>query len=179
MGLAIGMMACMLITQYVMHEFSYDNFHEKKDQIFRVQLDRFDKGELSTRWASGCAGIGLDLKADFPEVKHYVRLKSQNSVFRYGDVYFKEDATYFASEDFFKVFSVKLVEGVDSTVLKDPFKIVISQSFAKKYFGNENPIGKLISNNGKNGLRSNRCFRRPASKYSYEGGCIDVFLQPQ
>ena len=63
LGLAIGMMACMLITQYVMHEFSYDNFHENKDQIFRMQLDRYDKGELSTRWAAGCAGIGLDLKA--------------------------------------------------------------------------------------------------------------------
>ncbi|HEX6891270.1 MAG TPA: ABC transporter permease [Chryseolinea sp.] len=150
LGLAIGMMACMLITQYVMHEFSYDNFHRKKDQIFRVQLDRFDKGELSTRWASGCAGIGIDLKADFQEVKDYVRLKSQNSVFRYGDVYFKEEDTYFASEDFFKVFSVKLIEGVDSVVLKEPFKIVISQSLAKKYFGSDNPIGKMISNNGKN-----------------------------
>jgi len=149
MGLAIGMMACMLITQYVMHEFSYDNFHEKKDQIFRVQLDRYDKGELSTRWASGCAGIGIDLKADFQEVKDYVRLKNQNSVFRYGDVYFKEEDTYFSSEDFFKVFSVKLIEGVDSVVLKEPFKIVISQSLAKKYFGNENPVGKMISNDGK------------------------------
>ena len=67
MGLAIGMMACMLIMQYVIHEFSYDNFHTKKDQLFRIQLDRYDKGELSTRWASGCAGIGVDLKADFPD----------------------------------------------------------------------------------------------------------------
>src|SRR5688500_18959361 len=68
LGLAIGMMACMLITQYVLHEFSYDDFHDKKNRIFRVQLDRYDKGELATRWASGCAGIGPDLKADFPEV---------------------------------------------------------------------------------------------------------------
>jgi putative ABC transport system permease protein len=149
MGLAIGMMACMLITQYVMHEFSYDAFHVKKDQIFRLQLDRFDKGELSTRWAAGCAGIGLDLKTDFPEVKHYVRMHGESSVFRHGDVFFKEDATYYSSEDFFKVFSVKLTAGVDSTVLKDPFKIVISQSLAKKYFGSEDPIGKVISNNGK------------------------------
>jgi putative ABC transport system permease protein len=149
MGLAIGMMACMLITQYVMHEFSYDNFHEKKDQIFRVQLDRYDKGELSTRWASGCAGIGLDLKADFPEVKHYVRMHGRSYVFRHGDVFFKETETYFSSEDFFKVFSVKLIDGVDSVVLKDPFKIVISQSFAKKYFGTENPIGKTLSTDGK------------------------------
>jgi putative ABC transport system permease protein len=150
MGLAIGMMACMLITQFVMHEFSYDNFHEKKNQIFRVQLDRFDKGQLSTQWAAGCAGIGPDLKADFPEVKHYVRMHSRDAVFRNGDVFFKEEGIYFTSEDFFNVFSFKLLEGVDSTALKDPFKMVISQSFAKRYFGAENPIGKILNNNGQN-----------------------------
>src|SRR5262245_52880012 len=150
LGLAIGMMACMLITQYVLHEFSYDNFHKKKDRIFRVQLDRYDKGQLSTRWAAGCAGIGPDLKTDFPEVEDYVRMHQQGHVFRYADVFFKEDASYFATQDFFKVFSIKLLEGVDSVVLKDPFKIVISQSFAKKYFGTENPIGKILSTNGKN-----------------------------
>lgn len=82
LGLAIGMMACMLITQYVLHEFSYDDFHEKRDRIFRVQLDRYDKGELSTRWASGCAGIGPDLKTHFPEVEHYVRLTVQMPCFQ-------------------------------------------------------------------------------------------------
>ncbi|HEY9049688.1 MAG TPA: ABC transporter permease [Ohtaekwangia sp.] len=148
LGLAIGMTACMLITQYVMHEFSYDTFLNKKDRIFRMQLDRYDRGELSTRWASGCAGIGPDLKANFPEVKYYTRLIKRNSVFAYGDVFFKEDASYCASEDFFHVFSIRLLEGIDSTVLKDPFKIVLSQSAAKKYFGNENPVGKFIRNNG-------------------------------
>jgi putative ABC transport system permease protein len=142
LGLAIGMMACMLITQYVMHEFSYDDFLKNKNQIFRVQLDRYDKGELSTRWASGCAGVGADLKNDFPEVQYYTRLTQRNSVFAHDDVFFKEDYAYFASEDFFRVFSIKLLEGTDSLVLKDPFKIVVSQSMAKKYFGSENPIGK-------------------------------------
>ncbi|SKC82576.1 ABC transporter permease [Ohtaekwangia koreensis] len=150
LGLAIGMMACMLITQYVMHEFSYDDFLKNKNQIFRVQLDRYDKGELSTRWASGCAGVGADLKNDFPEVQYYTRLTQRNSVFAHDDVFFKEDYAYFASEDFFRVFSIKLLEGTDSVVLKDPFKIVVSQSMAKKYFGSENPIGKLLKNNGEN-----------------------------
>jgi putative ABC transport system permease protein len=140
LGLAIGMMACMLITQYVMHEFSYDNFLDKKSRIFRVQLDRYDRGELATRWAAGCAGIGPDLKTDFPEVEYYTRLMQRDAVFSYGDVFFKEDNAYFASEDFFKIFSIKLIEGIDSAVLKEPFKIVVSQSMAKKYFGNENPV---------------------------------------
>src|SRR5687768_10101565 len=88
MGLAIGMSACMLITQFVLHEFSYDDFHAKKDRIFRVQLDRYNKGEIATRWASGCAGIGPDLKTHFPEVEHYVRLRRIDPLLANGDIFF-------------------------------------------------------------------------------------------
>jgi putative ABC transport system permease protein len=149
LGLAIGMMACMLITQYVLHEFSYDDFHNKKDRIFRLQQNRYDKGELSTQWAAGCAGIGPDMKANFPEVERYVRLRSTDAMLSTSDVFFKEDAVYYASEDFFRIFSVKLIAGEDSSVLRDPFKIVLSQSLAKKYFGNEDPIGKILKNEGR------------------------------
>lgn len=149
LGLAIGMMACMLITQFVLHEFSYDDFHSKKDRIFRLQLDRYDKGELATRWAAGAMGIGPDLKANFPEVVDYVRLTGSNALFSYGDVFFREEGVYYATDSFFKVFSIKLIHGVDSTALKSPFKVVLSETLAKKYFGNENPVGKIIKNNGK------------------------------
>jgi putative ABC transport system permease protein len=149
LGLAIGMMACMLITQYVLHEFSYDDFHTKKARVFRLQQDRYDKGELSTRWAAGCAGVGPDMKANFPEIERYVRLTSTDAMLSTADVYFKEEAVYYASEDFFKIFSVKLIAGQDSSVLKDPFRIVLSQSLAKKYFGDEDPVGKILKNKGK------------------------------
>ena len=148
-GLAIGMMACMLITQYVLHEFSYDDFHERKSRIFRMQQDRYENGVLATRWAAGCAGIGPDMKANFPEVERFVRLHGTNALLSTGDIFFKEENVYHASEDFFKIFSIKLIAGEDSTVLKDPFKIVLSQALAKKYFGTEDPIGKILKNNGK------------------------------
>ena len=125
LGLAIGMMACMLIMQFVLHEFSYDNFHTKKDRIVRLQLDRYNKGEISTRWASGALGIGPDLKANFPEIESIVRMRNSNSVFSAGEAYFKEEGVYYASEDFFKLFSIKLIHGVDSLVLKEPFKVVL------------------------------------------------------
>src|SRR5690606_5746516 len=148
-GLVIGMVACMLIMQFVLHEISYDNFHANKDRIYRVQLDRYDKGTISTRWAGGAAGIGPDFKANLPEVKRYVRLHGGEAVYAVGDVYFREEGAWYASEDFFKMFSVKLLEGVDSLVLKEPFKMVVSESFARKYFGNENPVGKIIKQNGR------------------------------
>lgn len=147
-GLAIGMLACILITQFVLHELSYDNFLDKKDRIFRIQQDRYDKGELSTQWAAGAAGIGPDLKANFSEVKAYTRLMKQGATLSTGDTFFREEDLYFASEDFFSVFSIKLIDGIDSLVLKEPYKMVLSESMARKYFGNENPIGQTLKANG-------------------------------
>jgi putative ABC transport system permease protein len=149
LGLAIGMAACMLIAQFVLHELSYDKFWENSDQIFRVQLDRYNKGERTTRWASGCLGIGPDLKANFAEVNAYVRMTKSNAVLANGDTFFKEEGVYYTSSDFFKVFSMPLTEGVDSLALKGPYKMVISRSLAKKYFGNDSPIGKHLKNNGR------------------------------
>lgn len=149
LGLVIGMSAFMLITQFVFHELSYDKFWGNSNQIFRMQLDRYDKGELSTQWASGCAGIGPDLKANFPEVKYFVRMHGSNALLSHGDTYFKEDAVYYASQDFFKVFGYPLISGEDSLALNGLNKMVLSRSMAKKYFGNENPVGKTMRNNGK------------------------------
>ncbi len=149
-GLAIGMTAFMLITQYVMHELSYDTFWKNSDRVFRVQLDRYNKGELTTRWAAGCLGIGPDLKANFPEVKSFVRMHKSNSLLSHGDIFFKEDNVYYTSQDFFKVFSYPLLNGVDTLALRGPNKMVLSRSMAKKYFGNEDPVGKTLRNNGTN-----------------------------
>jgi putative ABC transport system permease protein len=149
LGLIIGMTAFMLIGQYVRHELSHDDFWGNKDQVFRVQLDRYNKGEITTRWAAGCNGIGPDLKRDFPEVDAYVRLTQSQALLSHGDIFFREDGVYYASKDFFKVFDYNLSEGVDSTALKEPNQMVLSRSMAQKYFGNESPIGKTMRNNGR------------------------------
>jgi putative ABC transport system permease protein len=149
LGLVIGMTAFMLIAQFVIHELSYDRFWRGSEQIYRVQLDRYNKGELSTRWAMGAQGIGPDLKADFPEVKYYTRLTSAGGLLAHGDAYFKEEYVYFASQDFFKVFNYPLLEGEDSSALKGLDKIVLSRSMAKKYFGDQNPMGQTLRKDGK------------------------------
>src|SRR5258708_6650199 len=73
-GLAIGMAASLLIIQYVTFELSYDNFHPKKDRVFRVTQDRYDKGKLSTQWAGGAFAVGSVLKTNFPQIEDYVKL---------------------------------------------------------------------------------------------------------
>jgi putative ABC transport system permease protein len=150
LGLAVGMAGCLLIAQYVLHELSYDQAHERKDRIFRVELDRYDKGELSTQWAAGAVGIGPELKANFPEIERYVRMHGESAVLDNGDVFFKEDRLYYAGEDFFRIFSIPLIEGVDSTVLKAPYTMALSARLAKKYFGNQDPIGKSLKMNAGN-----------------------------
>ncbi len=146
-GLAIGIAACLLIAQFVVHELSYDSFWPNANRVFRVQLDRYNKGELTTRWAAGCVGIGPDLKANFPEVNSYVRLyKSTALMSSDGQDFIKEEGVYYASIDFFKVFGISLLKGVDSTALKEPNMIVLSRSMAKKYFGDQDPMGKTMMN---------------------------------
>jgi len=148
LGLAIGMAAFLLISLYVRYELNYDNFHVNKENIYRVQQNRYNKGELTTQWAAGCAGIGPDLVANFPEVEKYVKMHASSAVIRYGDNLFKEEHTYYATTSFFEVFSIKLIEGIDSLVLKEPYTMAMSESMAKKYFGEENPMGKPLRHNG-------------------------------
>jgi putative ABC transport system permease protein len=96
-------------------------------------------------------GIGSDLKENFPEVKSFARLNKgvkQYNAFANGDIVFKEDRVLFAS-DFFKVFSFALIKGVDSLALLNPFTMVISETFAKRYFGEADPIGRTLKCNGK------------------------------
>lgn len=146
-GLAAGLAAGFLILQYVYYETSYDDFFENKENIYRVQLDRYNKGELSTRWAAGCAGAGLAMKEDFPEVVDFVNLIRSRAQIGYEEKYFKTDYAYYAGKTFFEIFSVPLLQGTDSLVLKDPFTVVLSESLSRKIFGQEDPVGKTIQMN--------------------------------
>lgn len=151
-GLVLGMTASLLISLYVAYEKSYDEFHPNKENIYRVRHDRYTNHELTRQFSAGPMGIGDDLKRAFPEVVRFTRLNAgdqRNMTVSNGDVRFKERRIFFASEDFFKVFHYDLISGVDSTVLKDLFTMVVSESFAKKYFGDADPLGRSLKTNNK------------------------------
>ena len=105
LGLAIGIAACLLILQYVSFELSYEDFHTKKDRIYRVQQDRYDNGKLSTQWAAGAYAVGNTFKEEIPEVEDYVKVVNGGQVI--GEINnepLKLEKAFFASESFFKIF---------------------------------------------------------------------------
>ncbi len=147
LGLAIGMAAGFMILQYVHYELGYDKFFENKENIYRVQTNRYQDGELATQWAAGAAGVGLHMKEDLPEVIEFVNLASSQAQISYDNKYYQPESPYYAGEEFFEVFSLPLIAGVDSLVLKEPFTVALSESLARKIFGDENPMGQIISQN--------------------------------
>ncbi len=143
-GLAIGMAAGFMILQYVYHELTYDSFIPNKENIYRVQTNRYNQGELSTQWAAGAAGAGNLLNRDFPEIVDYVNLTSSRAQISYDQKYFELTHPYYAGANFFEFFSIPLVRGDAATALKEPMTVALSESLANKIFGDEDPMGKII-----------------------------------
>ena len=148
LGLAIGMTAFILIIQYVRFELSYDDFHQKGDRIFRIQQDRYNKGELTTQWAAGCSAVGQALYENIPEVENFTRFTIWDGVLSYEEKRFREEKIYLVDTSFFEVFSFQLLTGDKSSALKKPYETILSESIARKYFGKEDPIGKSLLYNG-------------------------------
>ncbi len=152
-GLAVGMASALLILQYVMFETSYNNFHKHRDHIYRISYSKEKAGVESFNTVLTYAGVGKLMVEQFPEVVDFVRLAPASTItskalIRYGDTFFEEDDVYYADPSFFDVFSFELVQGNPRTALKEQFSAVITKSLAKKYFGDQNPMGKTIRKGG-------------------------------
>src|SRR5688500_8893762 len=144
-GLAIGIAACLLILQYVFFELSFENFHANKDRIYRVQQDRYDKGQLSTRWAAGAYAVGNSFKDAIPEIEDYVKVLNRGQVLtEVNNQPLKIEKRMYATASFFKVFSYPLIAGNAETALKEPFTAALSETTAEKVFGTTNIVGKSI-----------------------------------
>jgi len=148
-GLALGMASCLLILQYVRMELSYDTFQQNGDRIFRLKQDRYDQGILTTEWAAGTAGIAQLVKNQVPEVESVTKMAKSRAVTSYKDVVVREDKMYYVYDNFLEFFSCKVLKGDAKTALTDPSSIVLTESAAKKYCGQEDAMGKFIDLNNK------------------------------
>jgi putative ABC transport system permease protein len=145
-GLTVGIVGCILIGLYVWTELRYDNFHEKGDRIVRVTMDYNSAGTVNKTAVTGTK-VGPQFKRIFPQVEAFTRVIKRPGTIANGTVVFEENNLLYVDADFLNIFSFGLLQGNSSTALSKPYTIVLSEKAARKYFGNENPIGKTVKVN--------------------------------
>jgi|JI7StandDraft_1071085.scaffolds.fasta_scaffold13248_2 putative ABC transport system permease protein len=144
-GLAIGLASILLIAMFVYDEYNFDAYHTKADRIQRIVLDFSEKGN-TVSWARTSAPIGKYLAGTYPEVEQVVRLRKNpgTDLLSRDEVKFYEEKVFFADSTLFDVFDIELSRGDAASALSDKNSIVITDALAKKYFKNDDPIGKSI-----------------------------------
>jgi putative ABC transport system permease protein len=150
LGLTVSMMSTLLIFLYVRHEFSFDRFHKDADRIYRVN-QTFIWGESSNnQFASTGPGVAFALEAELPEVELITSIHTPgNFIISYTNpakevVTFEQDKILAADTNFFRMFNFPMTKGQPQTALRQAQTLVMTESTAKKYFGSENPVGKLV-----------------------------------
>ena len=147
-GLAAGMACCLLIALYVWDELSYDRFYKNAGSIFRVVTDTRNGDNLESS-AGSPVPLGPALKNEFPEISQAVRFwQAFRPVIGYQDQAFREERFYFAEVPVFEVFTFELLSGDPRTALASPRSVVLTETTARKYFGAEDALGKVLTYQG-------------------------------
>jgi len=167
-GLAIGMAACFFIFLYVRFELSYDRFHSQANHLYRIPFtftgSLANVGSLATNHPS----LGPSLKAEFPEILDYARIVPTSVFFNAAMLSyigqgqpqtFQEEKTYLADSSFLTMFSFPFTKGDPAKALTNPRSVVISASTARKYFGMEDPLGKILTLNAQTPFKVTGVFR--------------------
>lgn len=147
-GLAAGAACCLLISLYVRHELSYDDYHKNGDRIYRLMVTAgFSEGRRTIASTSELAAPTL--KNDFPEVEHAARVQRwMDPVFKSGTSVFKEDLVIYADQELFDILTIPFVQGTAEGSLDRSGTIVLTESLAAKYFGVRDPLGAVLLVNG-------------------------------
>ena len=144
-GLAVGLASSMLILLYVRHELSYDRYHEKADRIFRLTRSYDYPSGYNQRFTRVPDTWINELPQAIPGIERLLRLQEfRTAHIRVGEAKFREEFAFATDPYIFDVFSFPLLQGDSRTALAEPNSVVLSQSAAGKYFGEENPMGQSI-----------------------------------
>ncbi len=149
-GLSIGIAFCILIFLFIMDEKSFDQFHTNKNQIYRLEEKSYDTWlqnpkDPYSRSAYLPKGVAQAVKDELPEVIFATRYNpSHNGIVRYGDKIFTEKEIAYVDADFFNMFSFRLLAGNPNKIFKGKLEAAITPAIAKKYFGDESPLGKAL-----------------------------------
>jgi len=148
-GLAIGMACCLLITFFVLYQLSYDKYHNNADRIYRLCSDAQLGGKIMQMPLSN-EPIGPVLERDYPEVLSAARLKWRSRIpIKYQDQLFYEEGVFWADNSIFEVFTFPMISGDPRNALDRAYTVVLTRSLAEKYFGNQEPVGKILKLNNR------------------------------
>src|SRR5436190_3946140 len=144
-GLSVGLTIGILLLLWIQDEFSYDSFHKNSSHIYKLE-NMVGTGPSRQLWTETTAPIGVLAKKQIPGVDDVVRITYNPfyGLFKYGNKIFNEQKNHFTDPSFFSVFDFKIIGGDETNPFPDNNSIVITKSTAEKYFGNEDPIGKII-----------------------------------
>ncbi|MBN2709828.1 MAG: ABC transporter permease [Calditrichaceae bacterium] len=145
-GLAIGMTCFILIALYIQWELSFDKYHQNGQDIYRIVLN---PGTFAYQNKDGfnCTPAALIpvLKQECPEIINGTRIEKNSCLIHFNENSYNEDRFYYADPDFLKMFSFPLIAGNIETALQNPFSVLLTESMARKYFGQSDPIGQTIN----------------------------------
>lgn len=164
LGLALGIASSLLIIQYVLYERSYDTFHAKSEQIYRMQYNSYQNGEVNFKCAAAVPASGPAMKENFSEVEEVVRMFPSGGVMTYnhplqGTVSYREVNNIQVTEpSIFSIFDIDIISGNPETCIDGPGKVAISVKAAKKYFGEDDPLGKMLTMDGEHELEVTAIF---------------------
>jgi putative ABC transport system permease protein len=149
-GLGLGLTVTLLLAAWIMDELSYDRFHSRANNIYRLSLE-YSFGGQTAQTAVSPTALLPNVQKNFQEVETGVRVYNPSSyspfIVKYEDKLFNEDHFYFVDSTFFQVFSFRLLKGNPDNVLREPASVIISESIAKKYFGDEDAMGRILNIN--------------------------------
>ncbi len=145
LGLSVGMAAFMLLLQFVIYENSYDEFHRNSDQIYRVRYDAYRNGQKMFACAAAVPAVGPAMKNNFPEVLEYSWAFPLSGVLTNDqNISYRERKMQVATPSFLDMFDWEMIVG-DTSSLSKPYTMVLTESTARKYYGEEDPIGKTLT----------------------------------
>jgi len=152
-GLSVGITCCLLIMLYVKQELSYDRFYPNADRIYRV-AHKVIRPQGISLYAASPTPVAPALNEEYPEIEYITRIYFDAQVlFEYGNANIFEDNVIYADPEFFKVFPFRLLKGDPSHLLDTPDSMVITASMAQKYFGDDEPIGKVFRINNQDNFK--------------------------
>jgi len=144
-GLTVGLSSCLLIALFIRHELSYDDFETRGDRIARVIMEyRFDGGGEVRSGNFTSTKVAPTFKRTFPEVESAVRMRMDEYIIKSGDKLLNEKRFMFADSSFFDLFSFGLLRGDVHSALSGPRRVILTETTARRYFGEQDPMGRMI-----------------------------------